>query len=309
MPLLAQAPRVRYSADGGQNFPARYERRLTRALPNRPTTIPTFNRAAGTGRMLLTDHDVSRARALGVADPVGRVAAEAAGVVAAVERCGGRSIVVLSPSGGRHTITLFDQDRPWTELYALACALARRFPTIDISPMSNAAGQVRPPGSPHKVRDGRLTGYMRLAMPLPEALDVAARPGGARVWERLHDELAVELGLYALTRAAVIPAPAPPGDASGVAVDEEGMPWLPRRGGRRAPRPDLAQRARTGDWSGYRSRSEYVLALLSSFAAASWAFAQVMGEAEHGIYGGLVALLEHRTACYRAYRLSGEASP
>ncbi|WP_211267379.1 hypothetical protein, partial [Nonomuraea candida] len=239
-PLIAQAPRVRYSADGGVTFPARFERPLTARHPNRPTTVATFDRRAGTGRLLVLDHDVSRARALGVANPAARVTAEAAAAIAAVERCGGRAIPALPPNGGRHTYVLFAQPLPWDELHRVACALATRFPTIDVSPMSSPAGQIRIPGSPHKTRDGRLTGWMRLTIPLAEAVAIAEQPNSMRVWELLHDELAVELGSYSPTPAGRSTAetgrPLPTG-GGWMVEDDDGMPWLPRPRGRRAPRP------------------------------------------------------------------------
>lgn len=72
--------------------------------------------------------------------------------------------------------------------------------------------------------------------------------------------------------------------------------------GRRAPWSDLGQRARTGDWSGYGSPSECVLAILNSLAAAGWQFSRVVEERERGIYGGMALLLERspllaRRAC------------
>ncbi|MFG6197788.1 hypothetical protein [Nonomuraea sp. JJY05] len=298
-PLIAQAPRVRHSADGGLNFPARYERPLTTRHPNRPTTVPTFDRRTGTGRLLVLDHDVSRAHALGVANPAARVAAEAAAAIAAVERCGGRAIPDVSPSDGRHTYVLFARPVPWTDLHRVACALAVRFPTIDVAPMNNPAGQIRIPGSPHKVKDGRPTGFMRLTIPLAEAVAIAEQPCSMRVWELLHDELAVELGAYSPTPGGRSTAETGrPVVAGGgwMVEDEDGMPWLPRPRGRRAPRPDLGQRARTGDWSGYDSRSECRLAILNSLAAAGWRFCQVVEEMERGIFGGLAVLLEKKAA-------------
>ncbi|WP_049566585.1 hypothetical protein [Nonomuraea sp. SBT364] len=290
---------MRYSADGGLSFPARYERPFSARHPNRPATVAVFDRRTGMGRLLVLDHDISRAIAVGAADPAARVAAEAAAVAAVVERCGGRVITDVSPAGGRHVYALFARPIPWTELYQVACALAARFPTIDKAPMSSPAGQIRVPGSPHKVRDGRLTGWMRLTIPLDEAVVIARQPNSMRVWELLHDELAVELGVYSPTpdsrsrTEAVRVQPA----ASGWAIeDDDGIPWLPRPRGRRAPRPDLGQRARTGNWSGYDSRSECRLAILNSLAAAGWRYGEVVEEMERGVFGGLTALLEKRSA-------------
>ncbi|MFI6742893.1 hypothetical protein ACIBI9_59235 [Nonomuraea sp. NPDC050451] len=145
----------------------------------------------------------------------------------------------------------------------MAAALARRFPPIDVSPMSNLAGQIRVPGSPHKLRDGRLTGYMHIAMPLQEAIDIATHPCSDRVWERLHDELAVELDLYA-------PSTRKPATASLVGTALQSTKRTCR--GYPAEKADVrpgrtsASVPGTGDWSGYRSRSECLLTILNRFA-------------------------------------------
>ncbi|SNT60667.1 hypothetical protein SAMN05216276_107845 [Streptosporangium subroseum] len=318
-PLIAQAPHVRHSLDGGESFPAKGRRPLkplNPVLPNRPATVPVFDRERGTGHLLVADLDVGRAKALGAGDPAAQVAAEAAALIALIERCGGRALADVSPSGGRHVYVLFAKALPWTELRSLATAMARRFPTMDTVPMSNPGGQIRPPGAPHKLLNGHLTGYMRLTIGLEEAAAIARRPCRARVWERLHDELAAELQPWAPARPEPAPATSPDPDPASLAtspvagrrveLDADGMPWVRRRGGRGAPRPDLAERARTGDWSGYHSPSEARLAVLNSIAAAGWKFAEVVEEIERGAWGGLQVLLERRSTPEQERVLRGD---
>ncbi|WP_219505308.1 hypothetical protein [Nonomuraea ceibae] len=71
-----------------------------------------FDQRTGTGRLLVLDHDVGQARALGVADPVARVATEAPVVAALVEWRGGRVITDVCPNGGRHVHVLFARPIP-----------------------------------------------------------------------------------------------------------------------------------------------------------------------------------------------------
>ncbi|MFD8560565.1 hypothetical protein ACFV1N_25105 [Streptosporangium canum] len=308
---------MRRSPDGGQSFPAKYQRRLTTALPDRPATVPTFDQKAGTGRLLVADLDTSRARALGVADPTARVALEAAALTSLIETCGGRAVTDVSPSGGRHVYLLFAETRPWFELRELAVALSKRFPTIDIGPMNGPGAQIRPPGAPHKLvaGTGTLSGWMRLTTPIAEAVAVLNRPCGPEVWARLHTELAVELTDYlparpdsrsCATAQVASPATFTPGGRP-IAVDDNGDEWLPRPGGRRNPRPDLAEIATYGTWqSRYPSPSEARLAVLNSIASAGWRLSEVIAEMEHGQWGGLKELLRRRRACAAAVRLKGD---
>ena len=59
-------------------------------------TVPVYDAAAGTGRLIAGDFDTGRARAAGADDPAGLVAAEAAGFAALITRLGGRCITDVS---------------------------------------------------------------------------------------------------------------------------------------------------------------------------------------------------------------------
>jgi hypothetical protein len=301
-PLLAGEPLMRTSPDGGRTFPAwwdgdgrrRREVKLSPRLPAEPVTVPVFDSRSGTGRMLALDFDVSRAARLPrVADPVARVEMEAAAVVALIERLGGRAVTDRSPTSGRHVYVRFAQSLPWMELRDACRALAARFPTIDVSPMMQLRGQIRIPGSGHKIEGGRLTGWMALTMPLDEAVTVATSPCGPQVWNALVTELTAE---YAeLTSDHLAPAADAPG-LTGLPHDDEGMPWLPRIGGARPADPGYAAIAQSDayDTGRYASGSEARQAVLESCVRRGWRLQQVRDRIASGEWAGLWELYGKR---------------
>lgn len=195
VPLLAQQLRVRLSPDGGRNFPAGKHSRplapIRPQLPNRPSTISTYD-ADGKSQVLFLDFDVALA-ALPHAQALAHVDEHAAAATALLEKCGGRAISTVSPSGGRHVIVRWAVPLPFDELLRLTRALAVRFPTLDAQPMAGRQGQIRPPGALHKIHRGQLTGYMTLTMPIEQAEEILRRPCGATVWIALQQELTAEL--------------------------------------------------------------------------------------------------------------------
>ncbi|WP_189243721.1 hypothetical protein [Planobispora rosea] len=328
MPLLAGRWRVRLSPDGGHTFPdGRHTRPLAPLrpqLPSRPATISVYD-DTGHGRLIVTDHDVKRALPPGItpdiaspqqrAQAIARITAEADAVVALITRCGGRAIVDVSPSGGRHVYIRWARALPWRELRRITRALARRFPTIDTAPMSGPAGQIRPPGAPHRIIDGQLTGYLRLTTPVEEAEQILRRPCGGKVWNALCQELTAELasldgaGLgHPLGGAAELAEAGRTCPACGTVVeaplDRQGHPWLPRPGGARPLPERLARLARSGDWSaaGYPSASEARLAVLNSAAAAGLRLAEIVTGMRSGPYSGLSHLLDSRATRSRSAR-------
>ncbi len=136
---------------------------------------------------------------------------------------------------------------PWLELRDVARALALRFPSIDMSPMSSLGGQITPPGSRHKSG-----GWRPLSVSLEDAAAVAANPNGPEVWAELLAELAAELRRGEL-------GPACTRFADEAELDDAGVPWLPRLGGRAPLGADLERVARSGRWdrSRYRALEPY----------------------------------------------------
>ena len=274
---LAGAPRMRVSRDGGRTYPRRHEQALAARNPGQPVTVPVYDATAGTGRLLAADFDTSRA--VGPAAPADAVAADAAGFAALVARLGGRAITDVSPSGGQHVLVLFAAALPWRELRDITRALALRYPTLDPAPMAGLGGQIRPPGARHKS-----AGWQLLTMPLEAAAAAVARPCGPAVWRGLLCEFAAEL---AEAEPVTEPGDAPPG----AVIDDDGAPWLPRRGGRVPLNTTLAAVARTGRWprGRYAGRSEARMAVITGAVASGWRLADVRAELAAGRWAGLYA--------------------
>ena len=91
-PAIAATPHVRISKDGGRTYPARHARPLPAEAPGQPCTVPVYDAASATGRMLVLDLDPGRVSAriyahensariqLRVAVNVGPVATDVVGV-------------------------------------------------------------------------------------------------------------------------------------------------------------------------------------------------------------------------------------
>jgi hypothetical protein len=187
-PSIAGTPHVRISRDGGRTYPARHARPLPPDPPGQPCTVPVYDPASATGRMLALDLDPARGtrdvhdaavryhhelRAASAAE----VGAQAEALAGLVSRCGGEVLADVSPSGGRHVYILFAAALPWRDLRDLARAMALRFPAVDPAPMCSLGGQISPPGSRHKSGGWRL-----LTMPLSQARAAAGDPNGPEVW-------------------------------------------------------------------------------------------------------------------------------
>jgi hypothetical protein len=272
--------------------------------PDQPSTVPVYDPATGTGRMLALDLDPARAgrdvddAAVGhrherCAVPEAAVGAQAEALAGLVARCGGQVLADVSPTGGRHVFVMFAAALPWLELRGVARALALRFPSIDTSPMSSLGGQISPPGSRHKSGGWRL-----LSVSLEDAAAVAANPNGPQVWAALLGELAAELRRIEL-------GPACTKFAEEAEMDDTGVPWLPRLGGRAPLGADLERVARSGRWdrSRYPGRSEARMAVLGAAAARGWRLAQVQSAIASGAWKGLAGLYERHSEPGRLDRL------
>ena len=304
---IAVTPHVRVSRDGGRTFPARHARPLPDDPPGQPATVAVYDPGSATGRILALDLDPSRIRISADvddravqyghehrADPAAEVAAQAASIAELVTRCGGQVLADVSPSGGRHVFVLFAAALPWRELRDLARAIALRFPAVDPAPMCSLGGQISPPGSRHKSGGWRL-----LTTPPGDARAAVERPGGPEVWAALLAEFAAEL-------QQVERAPEGRGDDQAVPeLDDAGVPWIPRSGGRAPLGAELDQVARTGRWdrSRYPGRSEARMAVLAAAAARGWQLADVRAAVGSGAWRGLAQLYERRSEPGRMARL------
>ena len=278
-PSIAGTAHVRISRDGGRTYPARYAGPLPADPPGQPCTVPVYDPGAATGRMLALDLDPGRSR--GAADPAAQVSAEADAIARLLTRLGGRCVTDVAPGGGSHVLVLFGAALPWRELRDLCRAMALRFPSLDPAPMSSLGGQISPPGSRHKSG-----GWRVLSTPVDIALSAVERPNEPEVWNGLLSEFAAEL-----RKAEKV------GPAESSELDDAGVPWVPRLGGRAPLRPELDRTARTGRWdrSRHADRSAARMAVLASAASRGWRLAEVVAAVDSGAWKGLAALY-HRTS-------------
>jgi len=302
---IAGTPHARISRDGGRTYPARHARPLPADPPGQPCTVPVYDPGPGTGRMLVLDLDVARAGGHvddrrgqhdreRLAAPAAEVAAQAGELAGLVARSGGQVLADAAPGGGRHVFVLFAAALPWRELRDLARAIALRFPAVDPAPMCSLGGQISPPGARHKSGGWRL-----LTTPLEDARAAAERPDGPEVWAALLAEFAAEL-------QQVERAPESHGDNQAFPeLDDAGVPWIPRLGGRAPLGAELDQVARTGRWdrSRYPGRSEARMAVLAAAVARGWQLADVRAAVGSGAWRGLAQLYERRSDPGRMARL------
>jgi hypothetical protein len=88
-------------------------------------------------------------------------------------------------------------------------------------------------------------------------------------------------------------------------LDDSGVPWVPRLGGRAPLGAELEHVARTGKWdqSRYPGRSEARMAVLAAAAGRGWRLAEVRGAIDSGVWKGLAGLYERRSEPGRMERL------
>ena len=248
-PLIAGTPHVRVSRDGGRTYPARHARPLPAESAAAAVTVPVYDPGPATGRMLALDLDLSRVRT-DPADDTALVSApaeverQAAELGQLLERLGGRHVADVSPSGGRHVYVLFAAPLPWLELRDLAravcAALSRGRPGAD----GGLGGQISPPGARHKSGGWRL-----LSGPPEDAAAAAGHPNGPGGLGRAADGVRRRAAppRAGCARGAPIRRPA-------AELDDAGVPWVPRLGGRAPLGAELEHVARTGRWDQYALR-------------------------------------------------------
>ena len=135
-------------------------------------------------------------------------------------------------------------------------------------------------------------------MPLEDAAAAVEHPNGPEVWAALLAELAAELRRIELGRACTK-------FADEAELDDTGVPWVPRLGGRAPLGADLERVARSGRWdrSRYPGRSEARMAVLGAAAARGWRLAEVQSAVASGAWKGLAGLYERRSEPGRLDRL------
>ena len=143
-----------------------------------------------------------------------------------------------------------------------------------------------------------------LSTPVDVARAAVERPNGPETWNALQAELAAELqhGQNDAYRRSA--------GARQAELDDAGVPWVPRLGGRAKLGPELAQTARTGKWDRARhaGRSEARMAILCAAAARGWRLAEC-GQRSPPEPGGFAGLYERPSEPGRLERLlplSGE---
>ena len=296
---LAGTQHIRLSFDGGRTYPARHARPLPAEPPEQlPCTVPVFDPGSASGKALMLDLDPGRTRGAvhGAAVHHDRqratveVATQAAAIAALVARLGGQVLADVAPSGGRHVFIPFAAALPWRELRDLCRAMALRFPSIDPAPMANLGGQISPPGSRHKSG-----GWRVLSTPVDIALAAVEHPNGPEVWAALLDEFAAELRQVEDGPTLSVPTE----------LDDAGVAWLPRLGGRANLGPELDRVARTGRWNRthHPGRSEARMAILTAAASRGWRLADVRAAVVSGAWKGFPELYYRASEPGRMERL------
>jgi hypothetical protein len=162
--------------------------------------------------------------------------------------------------------------------------------------MCSLGGQISPPGS--RAKRG---GWRLLSTPVDIALADAEHPNGPEAWAALLTEFAAEARALE-SHGQVDGHDDRPLSAE---LDDVGVPWVPRLGGRVNLGPELARTARTGRWdrTRYADRSAARMAVLTAAAARGWRLADVRAAVASGAWKGLPGLYHRATEPTRMDRL------
>jgi len=264
-PLLAARPRVRVSRDYGRTYSRRWERPLTANLPAQPAAVPLYA-SDGTTAVLVIDLDSSHGGRV-------QVLADCARLAALVGRCGGRTIVDESPSGGRHLYVPLGQRVSFHDARDLAVDLATQTPSMDPKPNHNLTdGLIRPPGSAHPTG-----GHQTLVGTLPDALAIAAIGNPPAFWRELRNAVSRRPTTDASAAAAL------PGDNAAIRA---------RPGGPRPLASDYLSIATTGLYNAHRygTPSEARQAVITAAANAGLSLVDVLSRLAGGTWPGLASL-------------------
>ena len=223
-PSIAGTPHIRISRDDGRTYPARHARPLPAEAPGQPCTVPVYDAGSASGRLLALDVDPA-ARRLSTARP------PELGQLLAAPRCPvrrRRGHVDRRPP----LLILFAAALPWLELRDLCRAIAPRFPVVDPAPMCSLGGQISPPGSRAKRGGWRL---------LSTPVDSPWRPSSTRTGRRYGPRCWTSSRPNC--RRSRTAGETQQVDAE---LDDTGVLWVPRPGGRAKLGAELERAARTG---------------------------------------------------------------
>ena len=288
---MTSRPRLRRRRTSGSRGTAAAPTRPGTLARSRPTRRASRARcrcttlALGSGRLLAIDLDPGR----------GDVDRQAAELGQLLERLGARYVADVATSpGGRHVLIPFAAALPWRELRDLCRAIAARFPVVDPAPMCSLGGQISPPGSRAK-RGGWRVLTTPLSEPWPSSSTRTGRRCGARCSTSSRPSCSRSTRRLRATVELHVPAE----------LDDAGVPWVPRLGGRANLGPELDRAARTGKWdrSRHAGRSEARMAVLCAAAARGWRLADVRSAIASGAWKGVPALYERASEPGRMDRL------
>ena len=140
----------------------------------------------------------------------------------------------------------------------------------------------------------------------PEVASAAVRhPNGPEVWAALLDEFAAELRQAEASPACTTAATGIRPKGAAAELDDAGVPWVPRLGGRTPLGAELEHVARTGRWdrSRYAGRSEARVAVLDAAVARGWRLAEVQSAIASGAWKGMAGLYARASEPRRLDRL------
>ena len=248
-PLIAAitSMRVMVTRNGRGAYPATAQRPLAEHHPSGPAAVMLWDH---TRRLpvLALDFDAKHGHGPRSAQ---RDALDALDLLTDV---GLHPIADRGPTGGWHVYARLPQPAAAWDVRQVAAALARRWATLDPSPLLNIEhGCIRPPGSPH-----RSGGYQRLTTPLHTARHALTSRPPSHAWTHLRDRIG----------AAQATTPAPTPSELGVAVV-----GITRR--RISAAADQLARTGTHPQREFDSPSEARYSVICSAVAAGWSHADV----------------------------------
>lgn len=295
LPLLNSRTTIRLGLPrkGGIAYERRHARRVADhadAPPRQPAAVHVFD-TQGTTRFLPLDldaHDGTPEQIAAVEDDLATLTAllDEAGMVHLADRA----------HGGAHVYVLLADPMSADDARTLCTALARRLPTLDIAPASNASdGLLTIPGSAH-----RRGGHRELVTDADTARAIVSGPHSPRqAVYRLRMALADELRALATEDAQRAAEARESARQTGAAstlelVTDEDMQAVQQRGLGKSMSTKAHDLAMTGDWRahGYPSASEARRVVLMSAVAVGMTEADVRARMLRGTWPGLRSLFD-----------------